>query len=151
MTEADIKSAESDGEAGPLPQTIWLFDGLCGFCDASVQFYLAHERDDICRFVAIQSEEGRRIAVAHGVDPDEPSTFLFIEGCTAFGRSAGVIAMARHLRWPWRLLYLWQLMPAGWRDRQYDWIARNRYRIGGRKAACAIPPPAVRARFELPA
>ncbi len=131
MTEAHLERAAPDGEAGPPRQTILLFDGLCGVCDASVQFYLAHERDDLCRFVAIQSEAGRRIAIAHGLDPDEPSSFLFIDGGKAFGRSAGVIAMARHLRWPWRLLLLWQLMPAGWRDRQYDWIARNRYRIAG--------------------
>lgn len=135
---------------GATNQTIWLFDGLCGFCDASVRFYLAHERDDRCRFVAIQSPLGRSISRDHGIDPDEPSTFLFIEDGVAHGRSAGVIAMARHLRAPWSLLRFWALMPEAWRDRQYDWVARNRYRIAGRKTACGIPSPEVRARFELP-
>lgn len=127
-----------------------LFDGHCGFCDASVRFYLDHERDDRCRFVAIQSEAGRRFAREHGLDPDEPSTFLFIDGGAAHERSTGVIAMAGHLRWPWRLLGLWRFVPKAWRDRQYDWVARNRYRIAGRKEACRLPSPATRARFVLP-
>ncbi len=131
-------------------ERIWLFDGLCGFCDASVRFYLKHERDDRCRFVAIQSDLGRRIAQDHGIDPDEPSSFLFIEDGVAHERSAGVVAMATHLRRPWSLMRLWGLMPAAWRDRQYDFVARNRYRIAGRKASCVLPSPEVRARFVLP-
>ena len=130
---------------------VWLFDGLCGFCNASIRFYLSHERDSTCRFVAIQSAEGRRHAEEHGLDADNPTTFLFIEGGTAYPSSDGVIALARHLRWPWSLLRLWRVLPQSWRDRQYGWIARNRYRIAGRKEVCDVPPPSVRARFVLPA
>ncbi len=141
-------------DAGPLQpdseHPVWLFDGVCAFCDWSVRFLLRHERQPDCLFVAIQSETGQALALRHGVNPDDPATFLFIENGRALTKSDGVIALARHLRWPWRLLGLWRLLPKGLRDWQYGLIARNRYRLFGRKQECAVPYQAARARFILP-
>lgn len=129
---------------------VWLYDGLCGFCSWSVRFLLAHERSPSSRFIAIQSTLGRQIASRHGIDPDTPSTFLFIEGGHAYAKSDGVIALAAHLRWPWRALRALRVAPKAWRDGLYDVLARNRFRILGRKQACDLPPAHVRARFVVP-
>lgn len=131
-------------------RAIWLYDGLCGFCSWSVRFLLAHERAASRRFVAIQSKLGKDLATRHGIDPETPSTFLFIENGRAFEKSDGVIALASHLRWPWRAVGGLRLIPKGWRDQIYDVLARNRYRILGRKETCELPPPDVRARFVVP-
>lgn len=131
-------------------RAIWLFDGHCAFCSWSVQFLLAHERAPSSLFVAIQSDRGRALASAHGIDPDEPSSFLFIENGRALAKSDGVIAVAEHLRWPWRALRWSRLMPRRWRDGLYDRLARNRYRIFGRHDRCIVPPPHVRRRFIIP-
>jgi len=130
--------------------SIWLYDGLCGFCSWSVRFLLAHERLPSSRFVALQSKPGRALARQHGIDPDEPSSFLFIDGGRAFGKSDGLIALASHLRWPWRAMKWMRFLPKRWRDALYDLLARNRFRIIGRKETCDLPPPHVRARFILP-
>jgi predicted DCC family thiol-disulfide oxidoreductase YuxK len=111
---------------------------------------LAHERAPSTLFVAIQSKHGRDLAGRHGVDPDTPSTFLFIDGGRALHKSDGVIAVARHLRWPWRALTWGRHIPRRWRDSLYDALARNRYRVFGRHDRCAVPPPDVRARFVMP-
>lgn len=131
-------------------KAIWLFDGLCAFCSWSVRFLLARERAPSTVFVAIQSDLGRSLATRHGVDPDMPSTFLFIDKGRALEKSDGVIALAEHLRWPWRALRWGWLVPKAWRDGLYDVLARNRYRIFGRHDRCEIPPPHIRARFILP-
>ena len=131
-------------------RAIWLYDGLCGFCSWSVRFLLAHERAPSSRFVAIQSKLGKEIAIGYGIDPDMPSTFLFIEDGQAHEKSDGVIVLAAHLRWPWRALAALRVIPKPWRDRAYDVIARNRFRILGRKEVCDLPPPNVRDRFVVP-
>ena len=132
------------------PAPIWLYDGVCVLCSGGVRYTLRHERDHATRFVAIQSAEGRALAERHGIDPDEPDSFLFIEHGQALAKSDGVIGLARHLGGPARLLLLGRLLPKRWRDWLYDRVARNRYSLFGRKQGCELPDPAQRHRFSLP-
>jgi predicted DCC family thiol-disulfide oxidoreductase YuxK len=60
----------------------------------------------------MQSEEGRALLTAHGVDAEDPSTFLVLDAGQA-----------------WR----------AWRDALYRLLARNRYRWFGRRAVCYLP------------
>lgn len=133
-------------EAGP----IWLYDGVCVLCAGGVHYTLKHERDQRMRFVAIQSAEGREFARGHGIDPDDPQSFLFIENGRALTKSDGVLALLDHLRGPARMLLIGRALPRPVRDWFYDRIARNRYRIFGRKSHCELPAPEQRHRFTLP-
>jgi predicted DCC family thiol-disulfide oxidoreductase YuxK len=129
---------------------IWLYDGVCVLCSGGVRYTLKHERNDAMRFVAIQSREGRELARAHGIDPDDPESFLFVENGIALPKSDGVLALIRHLDGPARLLLAGQVLPRALRDGLYDRVARNRYRLFGRKASCEMPDPSQRHRFSLP-
>ncbi len=129
---------------------ILLYDGVCVLCSGGVRFVLRHERGPAIRFVAVQSREGRALAQAHGIDPDDPESFLFIEDGKALAKSDGVLALLRHLRGPARLLLVGSVLPRAMRDWLYDRVARNRYRWFGQKTACERPDPAQRHRFTLP-
>jgi predicted DCC family thiol-disulfide oxidoreductase YuxK len=129
---------------------VFLYDGLCVLCSRSVRFVLRHERDAAIRFVAIQSDEGRALAATHGVDPDCPDTFLFVEGGRALRKSDGVIALFGRLRSPWSYTWVLRACPRLARDWLYDRVARNRYRLFGKRAACMAPTPELRDRFALP-
>lgn len=128
----------------------WLYDGVCVLCSGGVRYTLRQERDHAIRFVAIQSREGRELARTHGIDPDEPDSFLFVENGEAFAKSDGVLALVRHLNGPARLLLAGRALPKRWRDWLYDRVARNRYRLFGKKDSCEIPDRATRHRFTLP-
>jgi predicted DCC family thiol-disulfide oxidoreductase YuxK len=134
--------------SGPAP--IWLYDGVCVLCSGGVRYTLRHERDHMILFVAIQSQEGRSLALRHGLDPDDPDSFLFLENGVALAKSDGVLALLAHLDGPARLLLAGRILPQAWRDWLYDLVARNRYRLFGRKTACAMPDRAQRHRFSLP-
>jgi predicted DCC family thiol-disulfide oxidoreductase YuxK len=129
---------------------IWLFDGVCVLCSGAVRYVLKHERHHAMRFVAIQSEEGRKLARLHRIDPDDPDSFLFIENGVAFAKSDGVINLARHVNGPARLLQLARVMPRSLRDWFYDRVACNRYRIFGKSLSCILPDQTTRHRFALP-
>jgi hypothetical protein len=38
---------------------------------------------------------GRRLALAHGIDPDQPTSFLFLDGGQALEKSAAILALLR--------------------------------------------------------
>lgn len=130
-------------------QAIWLFDAECVLCSRGVQFTLRHEKAATIRFVAIQSGEGRALARCHGVDPTDPTTFLFIEDGTALTSSDAVIALAQHLRGVGRLAKLCRFIPRPLRDAGYRLIARNRYALFGKVDQCIVPAPDQLHRFVL--
>ena len=129
-----------------------LYDGLCGFCDGTVQFVLARDRRRRLRFAALQGEYARALMERHPVLATVDSLIL-VERDDPSGaervylRSEGVLRVARHLGGLWRLAALAKVLPRSLRDLAYDGFARNRYRVFGRRLACSIPTPEQRALF----
>ena len=131
-------------------QPVWLFDGVCVLCSRAVLFTLKHERTPLIRFVAIQSEKGRALAAQHGVDADNPDSFLFVVNNRALVKTEAVIALAEHLKAPWSWAKAMRILPLVLRDWFYDRVAQNRYRFFGKRETCFIPDATTRQRFVLP-
>jgi len=119
-------------------QAIILIDGVCVLCSRWYRFVSARDRVRRFRFVTTQQPEGRVIAARHGVDPDNPSTFILVEGGTAFVRSDAALRILAQLP-GWRWTWLLRAIPRALRDRLYDLVARNRYRWFGRLDVCILP------------
>jgi predicted DCC family thiol-disulfide oxidoreductase YuxK len=128
---------------------IWLYDGVCVLCSGAVQYVLKHERHHTMRFITIQSAAGRALAIQHGIDPDQPDSFLFVDGGRALAKSDGVMALAHHVNGAARLLLLGRILPKVFRDWLYDRLAQNRYRLFGKRDTCAMPDATSRHRFTL--
>lgn len=129
------------------PDALMVFDGLCVFCSSGVRLLLALDRRGVIRFTPMQSAYGAALMRQAGVDPAAPATFLFFDRGRPLERSTAVLAMVRRLPAPWRWAAAVGAVPETARDRVYDWIARHRYRLFGRRSACLLPTPAQRARL----
>jgi predicted DCC family thiol-disulfide oxidoreductase YuxK len=121
-------------------QSLILFDGVCVLCSGWYRFVTARDPDRRFRFVAIQSDEGRALAIANHIDPDDPSTFILVEGGAIYPRSDGALRILSSLPW-WGWTRALYLVPTGWRDAAYNVIARNRYRWFGKRDTCLMPDP----------
>ena len=127
--------------------SVVIFDGVCNLCAHSVTFILAHERDQAIRFAAAQSPAGCELLSKLRFDPKNITTFVFIKNGKVFVRSDAALEIARHLRLPWRMLGVVQVVPRVLRDWLYDVVARNRYRWFGRLESCIVPTAELRTRF----
>ena len=130
---------------------VLLYDGVCGFCNKTVQMILDHDRRGTMRFAALQSDYGRGVVGRHpelrGVD-----SLVFVEnspggGERVFVRSDGALRVAAYLGGVWKLFLAAYAVPKRVRDFFYDLFARNRYRLFGKYESCMLPPPEVRSRF----
>ncbi len=130
-------------EAGPLV----LFDGVCNLCSWSVQVLAPRDRTGRLRFAAMQSTAGRQVLARHGLPLTDPDSFVLLEDGRVHLKSQAVFRCVRYMGGLWPLLQAGRLLPRRWADWLYDRIARNRYRLFGRKAQCMIPPPEIRRRF----
>ncbi|WP_312857953.1 DCC1-like thiol-disulfide oxidoreductase family protein [Mesorhizobium zhangyense] len=94
----------------------------------------------------MQSPYGRHLAARFGIDPDDPSTFLFFDQGQPLEASDAVIATVRRLPRPWRWLTMLRFIPRPIRCGLS--LDRTQSVSPARKGeACMVPPPHVRARF----
>lgn len=123
---------------------IILFDGVCRFCDASVQFIIKRDRGQF-HFASLQSDVGQQLrAQYHLQDVD---SVVLIENGNAYTQSAAALHITKQLSGLWKLFYLAIVVPRPLRDAVYALVARNRYRLFGKKDVCSIPTAADRSRF----
>jgi len=130
-----------------------LYDGVCGLCDASVQFILKFDKNKVFRFAPLQGQTANRVLQRHGqtldaldtmyvvLNHDEPDERLLL-------RSEAALFIGRQLGGMWRTLAAgFSFYPAILREGIYNLIARYRYKLFGRYETCPLPDPAVRDRF----
>ncbi len=128
-------------------QPIILFDGVCNFCNGSVNFIIRHDPSARFRFAPLQSAAGERLARECGLHASVLDTVVLIEHGRAYRRSTAALRIARGLSGAYWLIYALILLPSFVRDWFYDWFARNRYQWFGKRRECMLPGPEVRARF----
>jgi predicted DCC family thiol-disulfide oxidoreductase YuxK len=128
-------------------QAIILFDGICNLCNSAVQFVIKRDTSNHFLFASLQSEEGKRILVQNNVKTYEMSSFILIENERVYDRSTAALKVARQLKGPWKLLYGFMVVPKFIRDFIYKIISKNRYQWFGKKEACMVPTPELKARF----
>ena len=134
-----------------------LFDGVCNFCDASVNFIIERDRKGYFKFAALQSDAGEELAARYGLEsagaePEDDDSILIdsvilIEHDRAYTHSTAALKIVRRLGPPWSWLYAFIVVPRPIRDFFYRVFAKYRYRIFGRKDECMVPSPEVRSRF----
>jgi predicted DCC family thiol-disulfide oxidoreductase YuxK len=129
-----------------IPDGLILFDGVCVFCSRWVRFVLRRDTARRFRFMTIQSEAGRALAVRLGIDPDSPETNAVILDGRAWFKSDAALKVLGAMPTT-HGLGLGRAAPKIARDPLYDLIAGNRYRIFGKTEVCMIPDPADRDRF----
>ena len=125
---------------------IVLFDGVCNYCNAMVNFAIRYDKNAVLKFAPLQSATGRQLRGRYHISPDIDSV-IFIDDGKVFTYSDAAIRIAGYLKWPAKALSGLMIIPKFVRQPVYKWIARNRYKWFGKKAVCMIPGPEIKARF----
>jgi predicted DCC family thiol-disulfide oxidoreductase YuxK len=132
-----------DNPGGP----VILFDAECVLCSANALFVLKHDKLGHFRLASMQSDIGAAIYRSHGMDPKEPISMLVVEDGRVRQDSDAVLRIYERLGFPWSLFGILRIVPAFLRDPVYRWIARNRYRLFGKRQSCWVAPPEYRHRL----
>ncbi len=90
---------------------------------------------------------GRDLLARHGLDPDDPLSFLLVEDGRAWTDTDAIIRVVGGLGGGWRATRALKLLPGAVRDALYRFLARHRYRLSGRREACMLPAPEHAHRF----
>lgn len=126
---------------------IILFDGVCNFCNSTVNFVIKRDKKAILHFAPLQSDIGQQLLKEYHLPNDEMRSFVFIEKGKAYTQSTAALKVCKYLSSLWPLCYGFIIIPKFIRDGIYNWIAKNRYKWFGKKESCMIPNADVKKRF----
>ena len=131
----------------PKDKKIVLFDGVCNYCNDKINFIIKNDKQDVFRFVALQSETGQKIIKHLGIDSSIDSIILYEPGYAYFIKSEAVFRIIKHLSSAVKLLLIFNFIPTSIKNIFYDIIARNRYNWYGKKDSCMLPTEDVKRKF----
>lgn len=114
------------------------FDGVCHLCNGFVDWAVRRDRERLLTFAPLQGETAERM-----LNPDQRqglSTVLLWDEGRILTKSSAVLGITSRLPgWGWTRAL--GFVPRVLRDFIYDLIARNRYRLFGRREHCRLPAP----------
>ena len=181
MTASSSTSPHRSPDSSPvpdplsaLPPRIVFYDGVCGFCDASIRWLRARDRDARLCFAPLQGATAAIVRRAFAGFPTDIDTIVYfrpkLRPDSSFRpkrpgffrprlrpgepadreillRSAAIFALIAEMGGPWRLVGWLRWLPRPLTDFAYRTFAKNRYRWFGVIDACDIPTPEERLRL----
>ena len=131
-------SNEFSANSACIDQPTVFFDGVCGLCNHTVNWLLAHD-----------PEQGKTAGeMLDGEIRNRLDTLVFVRDGETFTRTAAVSRILITLGGRWHVLggLLW-IIPSPIRDLGYCVVSRLRYRLFGKHESCRLPSPQERAVF----
>ncbi|MEO8558859.1 MAG: thiol-disulfide oxidoreductase DCC family protein [Rhodospirillales bacterium] len=126
---------------------VLIFDGVCKICGFGVQKVLKHDHAGIFHFAFAQGPVGSKLKAQYGLTPGDLENVALIANGQCYVKSTAALIVLDRLPGPWRALRILWLVPRPIRDFFYSLIARNRYRLFGKRDVCVVPTEEERSRF----
>ena len=124
-----------------------LFDGVCNFCNGTVNFIMARDKKQRFKFAALQSEAGQNILGKFNLKITDFDTIILAESNGYYEKSTAALKIAKELGGIWKLFYAFIIIPTFIRNFFYNIIAKNRYRWFGKREKCRVPTPKEHEKF----
>ena len=124
-----------------------LFDGVCNLCNNSVKFIIKNDKRNIFKFAPLQGKYGIKIQNRYNINTTEINSIILIDGKKTYAKSSAALRIAKDLRAPFFMLYVFIIIPVFIRNFVYDLIAKNRYKWFGKMESCMIPSNELKSKF----
>lgn len=114
------------------------FDGYCILCNSFVDFLLHIDKKDRLQFASLQGNTAHNLLDSKTTKNNDTVILRTGEG-GIFIKSEAVLRVIVILGGLWKFVSIFRILPVSFRDRIYDWIAKNRYGWFGKRDACRLP------------
>jgi predicted DCC family thiol-disulfide oxidoreductase YuxK len=131
----------------PAVSLVLFFDGDCGFCTRSVRFVYEYDEKGLIDFAPLQGELAGKFSLKGYSEKGGGSmVILREEDGEIFTKGEALIELGKVLGGVFRVLaVVFSFFPKGLRNRLYDLVAKNRYKLSG---ACELPDEGLRKRMR---
>lgn len=130
-----------------LPDHLVLFDGVCNFCNSTVQRIIRNDKKNVFYFASLQSDIGQKILDNFRLKTNAADTIVYIRNGIVFTKSDAALQIAGRMKFPFPVLCLGFIVPRFLRNIIYDYIAKNRYKWFGKSENCVVPTEEQKKKF----
>ena len=126
---------------------VMLFDGVCNFCDNTVNFIIDRDPQKKIRFAALQSQSGQKLLQQFELDTENFDSVILVYQGRYYKKTSAILRVVKWMKFPWWLLRVFIIVPPFLRNFFYDIVARNRYKWFGKLEYCRVPTADMKERF----
>lgn len=137
-------SSVGDVSAGDI---FTVMDARCSLCARGAAWIARNDRAQEFTIIPLQSDVGNALMRHYGLDPGDPTSWLYVEDGRAYTSLDAFIRVGRRLGGVWKGFGLLRILPRSLQDIMYRAVARNRYRIFGTTDLCTLPDAEVQKRL----
>jgi predicted DCC family thiol-disulfide oxidoreductase YuxK len=130
-----------------ISSPVILYDGVCNFCNAVVNFVISKDETKVFLFAPIQSREARMLLRSLNEPFVNLKTVYLIDQGKVYKKSEAIFHIMKKLPYPWKALAAMGILPVFLTDKCYAFIAKNRYKWFGKSEEVIKPHEKVKERF----
>lgn len=129
------------------PKAVIFFDGFCNLCNSSVQFIIIRDKKGIFKYASLQSLVAEELLKPFSSEKPFPDSILLLYENRLYTKSRAIIKICGLLGFPYSLLLFFKILPTFLLNWVYDFIAKIRYKVFGKRESCMLPKPEWQDRF----
>lgn len=129
-----------------IDKPIVFFDGECVMCNQFVDILLNIDQMGHILIAPLQGQTAAKLLPPLPNDREEWSIF-YIDQDEISEQSDAFLNICRRLGGIWSILSFFRVVPRPIRNSIYRLIARNRYRLFGKRSTCRMPNEQEKSRF----
>ena len=126
---------------------IIFFDGVCNMCNSFVRVIIKLDYKEQFIFCPISSKKGQKLINEFNLDSKKIDSIILLRNNKIKLKSEAIIEILVSLNIFFRLFLLLKIIPQKLLDLKYDFIAKHRYKLFGRRESCIIPNKKHKSRF----
>lgn len=137
---------DQKSEKTPAKGNVIFFDGFCVLCSGTVALLIKIDKKRIFQYSSLQGSYAQEVLNLNNINSG--ASVIFRSDGISFEKADAVIHILKKLGSIYKVLgFLLNLLPLFMLDWLYNLIAKNRYRLFGKKDTCLIPDEANRSLF----
>lgn len=121
-----------------LKDNIVFFDGYCVLCNGLVDFLIRIDKKNRLKFSTLQGETAIKFLDEKYLSITNTIVFMKSENIF-FTKSDAVLEIFKTIGKFWVIFYMTKIIPRFIRDALYNFIAKHRFKIFGKRESCRLP------------
>ena len=125
--------------------SIILFDGVCNLCNGWVKLIIKLDKTKHFKFASLQGQFGQESIKKYSLEHID--SIILLEQGRVYTEAIAALRILKKLKGPIRVFDFLTILPKSFQSFTYKWVAKNRYRIFGKRESCMIPSDDLKERF----